>query len=125
MVKAIRLHLRMLNCLINGPVIKPNDGVELQRFSIQLTSCANTLKEIGCIGKLDNSKNLKRIINCLPTAIQYKWRDAVDRIVEQERRDITINDVMKFVASRARAANYPVFGKVGRERKENIDPDQR
>ncbi|CAB3997411.1 PREDICTED: uncharacterized protein LOC107342904 [Paramuricea clavata] len=114
-----------VNRLINGPVIKPDDGVELQRFSIQLTSCANTLKEIGCIGKLDNSENLKRIINRLPTAMRYKWRDAVDRIVEQERRDITINDVTKFVTSRARAANHPVFGKVERERKERIDPDQR
>jgi hypothetical protein len=114
-----------VNRLINGPVIKPDDGVELQRFSIQLTSCANTLKEIGCIGKLDNSENLKRIINRLPTAMQYKWQDAVGRIVEQEGRDITINDVTKFVTSRARAANHPVFGKVDRERKEKIDPDQR
>jgi hypothetical protein len=73
MVKAIRLHLRTLNRLINGPVIKPDDGVELQRFSIQLTSCTNTLKEIGCIGKLDNSENLKRIINSLPTSMRYKW----------------------------------------------------
>ena len=61
-----------VNRLINGPVIKPDDGAELQRFSIQLTSCANTLKEIGSIGKLDNSDNLKKIINRLPTAMQYK-----------------------------------------------------
>ena len=114
-----------VNRLINGPVIKPDDGVELQKFSIQLTSCANTLKEIGSIGKLDNSENLKKIINRLPTAMRYKWRDVVDRIVEQERRDVTINDVTKFVTSRARVANHPVFGKVDRERKEKIDLEQR
>ena len=114
-----------VNRLINGPVIKPDDGVELQRFSIQLTSCANTLKEIGSIGKLDNSDNLRKIINRLPTAMRYKWRDVVDRIMEQERRDITINDVTSFVTSRVRAANHPVFGKIDKERKERIDPDQR
>ena len=111
--------------MINGPVIKPEDGVELQKFSIQLTSCANTLKEIGSIGKLDNSENLKKIINRLPTSMRYKWRDVVDRIVEQERRDVTINDVTKFVTSRARVATHPVFGKVDRERKERIDLEQR
>ena len=108
--------------MINDPVIKPDDGAELQRFSIQLTSCAKTLKEIGSIGKLDNSDNLKKIINRLPTAMRYKWRDVVDRIVEQERRDLTINDVTKFVTSRARAANHPVFEEIDKER---IDPDQR
>ncbi len=114
-----------VNRLIDGPVIKTDDSAELQRFSIQLTSCANTLKQIGCIGKIDNSENLKKIINRLPTAMRYKWRDVVDRIVEQERRDITIDDVKTFVTSRARAANHPVFGKVDREKKEKIDPDQR
>ena len=108
--------------MINDPVIKPDDGAELQRFSIQLTSCAKTLKEIGSIGKLDNSDNLKKIINRLPTAMRYKWRDVVDRIMEQERRDLTINDVTKFVTSRARAANHPVFEEIDKER---IDPDQR
>ena len=63
----------------------------------------------------------QRTWNRLPTAMRYKWRDAVDRIVEQERRDITINDVTKFVTSRARAANHPVFWNVDRERKEKID----
>ena len=114
-----------VNRLINGPVIKPDDSVELQRFSIQLASCTNTLKEIGCIGKIDNSENLKKIINRLPTTMRYKWRDVVDRIVEQENRDITINDVTKFVTSRARAANHPVFGNVDRDKKEEMHPDQK
>ena len=114
-----------VNRLIDGPVIKPEDNVELQKFSIQLTSCVNTLNKIGCIGKLDNSENLRRIINRLPTAMRYKWRDRVDQIVEQEGRDITIDDVNKFVTSRARAASHPVFGKVDREKKEKIDPDQK
>lgn len=45
-----------VQCLIEGPAIKPEDGEELQRFSIQLTSCANTLREIGYMGKLDNPR---------------------------------------------------------------------
>ena len=109
-----------VNRLINGPVIRPDDSVELQRFSTNLTSCANTLKVIGCIGKIDNSENLKRIINRLPTAMRYKWRDVVDQIVDQEHRYVTIEDVTKFVTKRARAANHPVFGRVDKERKQRV-----
>ena len=45
--------------------------------------------------------------------------------MEKERRDITINDVTSFVTSRARAANHPVFGRIDKERKERIDPNQK
>lgn len=103
--------------LIGGPVIKAEDGQALQQFSIQLTSCVNTLRQIGYLNKLDNPDNLKKIIDRLPYGIRLKWRDTVDRIVEKEERDVTVKDIMEFVTARARAATHPVFGKIFNENK--------
>ena len=101
--------------LIEGPSIKPEDGSALEQFSIQLSSCVSTLKEIGYVNKLDNPDNLKKIIDRLPFGIRLKWRDTVDRIIEKENRDVTVKDIMAFVAAKARAATHPIFGKVVNE----------
>ena len=106
--------------LTDGPPIKPEDGTALQQFSIQLASCANTLKEIGYINKLDNPENLRRIIDRLPYGMRLKWRDTVDRIVESEARDVTVEDIMAFVTAKARAATHPIFGKVQNENKAKL-----
>ena len=101
--------------LTEGPSIRSEDGNALVQLSTQLTSCTNTLKEIGSLGKLDHPENLKRIINRLPFGMKLKWRDAVDRIVEKEKRDVTIMDVTEFVTAKARAATHPIFGKIAHE----------
>ena len=102
--------------LVEGPPIKSEDGTALQQFSVQLTSCANTLEKIGYLDKLNNSDNLKKIIDRLPYAMRVKWRDNVDRIVERESRDVTIKDVNDFVTAKARAATHPVFGKISNDK---------
>lgn len=101
-----------MQSLTDGPPIKSEDGTALQQFSIQLTSCINTLREIGYLNKLDNPENLKKIIDRLPFGIRLKWGDAVDRIVEKGRRDVTVKDITDFVTAKARAATHPIFGKV-------------
>ena len=103
--------------LVDGPTIRTDDGPALQQFSIQLTSCVNTLKEIGYLNKLDNPDNLKNIIDRLPYSMRVKWRDTVDQIVEREARDVTVADIMKFVTAKARAASHPIFGNVSSEGK--------
>ena len=102
--------------LVEGPPIKPEDGTALQQFSIQLTSCVNTLEEIGYINKLDNPDNLKKIIDRLPYNFRLKWRDTVDRIMEREGRDVSVKDITEFVIAKARAATHPVFGKIVNDR---------
>ena len=104
-----------MQTLTEGPVIKSEDENALLQFSIQLTSCTNTLKEIGSLEKLDHPANLRRVINRLPFGMSLKWRDTVDRIIENEARDVTIEDVTKFVTAKARAATHPIFGKVVNE----------
>ncbi|CAB4012051.1 Hypothetical predicted protein [Paramuricea clavata] len=93
------------------------DGDALLQFSIQLTSCTNTLKEIGSLSKLDHPENLKKIINRLPFGMRLKGCDTVDHIIEKEGRDVTIEDMTEFVTAKARAATHTIFGKIVNENK--------
>ena len=97
--------------LTDGPLIKSEDGNALLQYSIKLTSCANTLEQIGSLSKLDHPENLKAIVNRLPFGMR-KWRDTVDHIIENENRDVTIKDVTAFVTAKARAATHPIFGRL-------------
>ena len=45
--------------IANGSVIRADDSASLQKLSVQLTSCSNTLKEIGYVSKLENPDTLK------------------------------------------------------------------
>ena len=49
----------------------------------------------------------------MPFALRRRWRDIADSITEEQKRDITIEDVTEFVDKRARAANHPQFGNLG------------
>ena len=42
------------------PQIKSNDGPALQRYSVLLTGCKNSLKEIGYLNKIETLKLSKR-----------------------------------------------------------------
>eukprot|EP00794_Sanderia_malayensis_P013184 gene13184-14532_t len=103
--------------VIEGKPIKAEDGNALQQFSIELTSCSNTLKEIGYSNRLDNPDNLKKVIDRLPYGLKLQWRDVVDRIMERENREITVHDITEFVSTKARAATHPIFGKIVNENK--------
>ena len=119
-----RIAAAHVRTLTEGPIIKSEDENALLQFSVQLTSCTNTLKEIGSLGKLDHPENLRRVINRLPFGMRLKWRDTVDRIIESEERDVTIEDVTKFVTAKARAATPPIFGKVVNENKEKQEDNK-
>ena len=88
--------------LIDAPPIKNEDATALQRFSVQLMSCTNTLEKIRYLSKLDNSENLKKLIDRLPYVMRAKWRETVDHI-RRQARDVTIKDINEFIAARARA----------------------
>ena len=103
--------------LINGPVIKSEDGARLQQFSTRLISCTNTLKELGYLSKLDNPDSLKKIIRKLPYGIHLKWCDIVDNITQIQDRKVTIEDNTKFVNAKATAVGHPIFDKIGEPEK--------
>ena len=98
--------------IANGFVIRADDGVGLQKLSVQLTSCSNTLKEIGYTSKLQNPDTLRRIVDRLPVSLKLKWRELVDVIIQKEHREVTVKDLTDFVVTRARVANHPIFGRI-------------
>ena len=103
--------------VINGAPIRAEDGSALQKFSILLTSCRNTLKEIGYLNRLENPDSLRKIVERLPYALRLKWRELVDTISQKEKRDPNLKDISEFVEARSRVTNHPIFGKVQTEQR--------
>ena len=111
--------------LTNGSQIKAEDGPGLQRFSTLLTSCKNTLKGIGYLNKLENPDSMRKIVDRLPFRLRIKWRESVDNLMQKEERDANLQDIAKFVESRARVANHPIFGKVTSDAKRADPPSNK
>ena len=113
----------------NGPPIKHEDGQAFQKFSILLTSCKNTLREVGYLNKIENPDSMQRVIERLPFPLRQRWRDVANDITNNKHREITFEDIASFVESKARALNHPVLGTINTERrtKERLpmtaDPD--
>ncbi|XP_068724103.1 uncharacterized protein [Montipora capricornis] len=98
--------------IINGQPIRAEDGAALQKYSILLTSCSNTLREIGHLSRLENPDTLKKIVDRLPYTLRLKWREMADKVMQQEQRDANLKDITDFVESRSRVTNHPIFGKI-------------
>ena len=105
--------------LTNGPPIRGEDRNALQRFSVQLTSCKNTPKDMGYLNKLENPDALKKVIERLPYGIRQKWREVVDDIIQRQNRDVTVEDIATFVEKRGRVATHPIFGNITSDSKNN------
>ena len=103
--------------VINGQPIRSEDGPALQKFSILLTSCRNTLKEIGYLNCLENPDCLRKIVDQLPYSLKLKWHDLVESITQREARDPNLKDLTDFVEVRSHITNHLIFGKVQVEQK--------
>ena len=71
--------------VIDGPIIKSEDGAALQQFSTRLTSCKITLKELGYLSKLDNPDSVKKIIGKLPYGMRLRCLSTVLTVCAPER----------------------------------------
>ncbi|KAK3745816.1 hypothetical protein QZH41_005679 [Actinostola sp. cb2023] len=98
--------------VLKTPLIKAEDARALQRYSVLLASCENTLTKIGYASKIDSPDTLRKIIEKLPFSLRDRWRATADDINEVKRRDVTIHDVDDFVTKKARAVNRPIFGSI-------------
>ncbi|CAB3988357.1 uncharacterized protein LOC111325144 [Paramuricea clavata] len=107
-----RIATAYVDKLTKGPVIKREDNAAIQRLSVQLTSCMNTLTEIGYMSKIENPECLKLIIARLPYDTRKRWRVIANNITEDEEREISLRDVTQFVDKQARIVNHPVFGNI-------------
>ena len=98
--------------LTNGQPIRSEDGNALQKFSIQLTSCKNALKDIGYLNKLENPDALRKVIERLPYGIRQKCREVVDDIIQRQNRNVAVEDIATFVEKRVSIATHPIFGNI-------------
>jgi len=110
--QSYRIATAYVDKLAKGPAIKAEDGDALRRFSTLLTSCKNTLKEIGYLNKVENPETLKAIVSRLPYGLRQKWRDVADNVTENQGREVTIEDLSDFVTAKARAATHAIFGDI-------------
>ena len=110
--QAYRIAMAYLDRIMTVPQIKSEDGEALQKFSVLLSSCKNTLKEIGYLNKLENPNSLQNVISRLPYSLRQRWRDVADDITSNKKREITFEDVEKFVEAKARALTHPIFGRI-------------
>ena len=94
----------------NGPTIKAEDGAALQTFSVLLTSCKNTLSDIGYLSKIENPDSLKKIVARPQNNLRQKWRVVADDIMEENGREVTIAHIANFVEKKARIQTHPIFG---------------
>jgi hypothetical protein len=107
-----RIATAYIDRIVNSPPIKDEHGTALHKFSILITSCKNTSEDIGYKHKLENPDNLQRVVNRLPFSLRRLWCDVADDITSNQSRDITFEDLAKFVEKKARALTHPVFGKI-------------
>ena len=110
--QSYKIATALIDRVTKASQIKTDDGPALQRYSVLLTSCRNSLKEIGYLSKIENPDTLQRIIERLPLGLRLKWRDKADVITEEQKREVTIGDIAEFVEMKARIANHPVFGNI-------------
>ena len=79
-----KIAMAFVERISNTSPIKADDGPGLQRFSILLTSCSNTLREIGYISKLENPDGLRKIVDRLPFSLKLSLREKVDTVMQKE-----------------------------------------
>ena len=65
----------LMDLVTKSPQIKADDGPALQRYSVLLSSCKNSLKEIGYLSKIENPDILQGIIGRLPIWLPQIWRE--------------------------------------------------
>ena len=76
----------------NGSPIKHADSNALQKLSVLLTSCKNTLRGIGYLSKIKNPDCLQKVVQRMPIPSRRKWCDIADVTTNIEQRKITFQD---------------------------------
>ena len=111
----------LVDRVVSGPAVKHEDSnaLHLQKFSVLLTSCKNTLKEIGYLNKIKSPDSLQKVVRRLLFPFRQKRRDVTDDIMNNIQREITFDDLARFVEAKARVLAHPVFGNVSGDAKTN------
>ena len=107
-----RIATAYLDKIQEWPVITGDNIDALDEFAIMLISCRNAISQVP-FGKyeMSNPKTIRKILHKLPFAQQEGWRRKVDKILEQQNRSVTFEDLVNFIEREARVLSNPLFGR--------------
>ena len=97
---------------LNWPEVKAEDSAGLNKFSIFLMRCKNTMEGSEYLTKLEQPDTIKKLILKLPFSLRKTWRRLADHITETEKRSVKFSDLAEFVENEARISTNAVFGKI-------------
>ena len=97
---------------LNWPEVKTKHSVALNRFSIFLMRCKNTMEGSKYLSKLAQPETIQKLVLKLPFSLRTRWRRLVDHIMEVELRLVNFGDLADFVDNESRVATNPVFGRI-------------
>ena len=88
--QSYKIATALVDRVTKAPQIKADDGPASQRYSVVLTSCKNSLKEIGYLSKIENPDTLQRVIARLPIGLRQRWREKADSITDYQKREVGV-----------------------------------
>ena len=97
---------------LDWPNIKPEVGEALNRFSIFLTSCRNTLASSRYISNFDQPGNIQKLVFKLPYSLRERRRRTADDVMEFQARPLEFRDFVAFANREVRIITNLVFGKI-------------
>jgi len=98
--------------LLNWPIVKSEDGQELGRLGLYLTTCFSLMNGISYMSSLDHVDTLQKIVAKLPFELRKKWRNKCVEIKENSERLASLKDLAVFVNREAKILKEPIFGKI-------------
>lgn len=116
--------LAYINSVVEGNRIKNNDHAALNQFALSLDSCRNTLLGLDQAEKLNNSQVLTKLAERFPDNLWDDWLQVVDKIMYDDHKEVTIDDLTSFIEKKVRQADNPLFGVKARsmsQKKTSID----
>ncbi len=105
--------------LTNGPAVKGGSSEMLQDFADDARGCIETLRSMGRVDEIDTRGRMVLLVQRLPFYLQTRWRKTAVDFREQHGNYPCIDQLMLFLDRAAREATDPVFGALGKERKDN------
>ena len=106
-----KVSVAYIDKILSWSQIKSDDSHALKRFSIFLIRCMNAMQTIVHLNVLNHLPNLQAIILKVPSYIQNKWRDHVNKIRRTEQRTTCFADLVYFIDCASDSANDPVFSR--------------
>ena len=100
------------NAWLSKVLDRPNvSNVGLLGFVDDLRWCSETLKTLGYLSELDNSRSLCQIIEKLPPHLQTRWLRRNCQIKDSDRRP-ALSDIIDFIKEVVRQNDDPVLGEI-------------